>query len=166
MTNKLDYSNKYVHDAVRNHRELYGPFIDLERERARVDEKSAISLVIINKQRRTQIFQLAGLDERQRRGARAGVLGGPVEPLSPAITHPLVRAAPVLRRAARRSPSRRATVTPLASMTTGAAATSRSARRYTAAATLSNTTPTKNTRKPSRSLSRRARPSFKLSRGC
>jgi len=33
-------------------------------------------------------------------------LGGPVEPLSPAITHPLVRAAPVLRRAARRSPSR------------------------------------------------------------
>ena len=39
-------------------------------------------------------------------------------------------------------------------MTTGAAATSRSARRYTAAATLNNTTPTKNTKRPSRSRSR------------
>ena len=39
---------------------------------------------------------------------------------------------------------------PLASMTTGAAATSRSARKYTAAATQKNTTPTKNTRRPSR----------------
>ena len=36
-------------------------------------------------------------------------------------------------------------------MTTGAAATSRCVRKYTAAATLSNTTPTKNTRRPSRS---------------
>ena len=43
----------------------------------------------------------------------------------------------------------------LANMTTGAAATSRSARRYTAAATLNNTTPTKNTRRQSRSRSRR-----------
>jgi len=41
-------------------------------------------------------------------------------------------------------------------MTTGAAATSRSARRYTAAATRKNTTPTKNTRRPSRSRSRHA----------
>ena len=36
-------------------------------------------------------------------------------------------------------------------MTTGGAATSRCVRKYTAAATLSNTTPTKNTRRPSRS---------------
>ena len=42
-------------------------------------------------------------------------------------------------------------------MTTGAAATSRCVRRYTAAATRSNTTPTKNTRRPSRRPSRRAR---------
>ena len=42
-------------------------------------------------------------------------------------------------------------------MTTGAAATSRCARRYTAAATRSNTTPTKNTRRPSQRPSRRAR---------
>jgi hypothetical protein len=42
-------------------------------------------------------------------------------------------------------------------MTTGAAATSRSVSEYTAAATRSNTTPTKNTRRPSRSRSRRAR---------
>ena len=35
-------------------------------------------------------------------------------------------------------------------MTTGAAATSRCVRKYTAAATPSNTTPTKNTRRPSR----------------
>jgi len=41
-------------------------------------------------------------------------------------------------------------------MTTGAAATSRFARRYTAAATQNNTTPTKNTRRPSRSRSRNA----------
>ena len=45
----------------------------------------------------------------------------------------------------------------LASMTTGAAATSRSVRKYTAAATRNNITPTKNTKKPSRSRSRRAR---------
>jgi hypothetical protein len=38
-------------------------------------------------------------------------------------------------------------------MTTGAAATSRCARKYTAEATRSNTTPTKNTRRPSRSRS-------------
>ena len=42
-------------------------------------------------------------------------------------------------------------------MTTGAAATSRSARESTAAATRSSTTPTKNTRRPSRSRSRSAR---------
>ena len=42
-------------------------------------------------------------------------------------------------------------------MTTGAAATSRSVREYTAAATRSNTTPIKNTRRPSRSRSRHAR---------
>ena len=42
-------------------------------------------------------------------------------------------------------------------MTTGAAATSRCVRKYTAAATRSNITPTKNTRRPSRSRSRRAR---------
>ena len=41
-------------------------------------------------------------------------------------------------------------------MTTGAAATSRSVREYTAAATQNNTTQTKNTRRPSRSRSRRA----------
>ena len=41
-------------------------------------------------------------------------------------------------------------------MTTGAAATSRSVRKYTAAATQNNFTPTKNTRRPSRSRSRRA----------
>jgi hypothetical protein len=41
-------------------------------------------------------------------------------------------------------------------MTTGAAATSRSASEYTAAATRSNITPTKNTRRPSRRPSRRA----------
>ena len=41
-------------------------------------------------------------------------------------------------------------------MTTGAAATSRCARKYTAAATRSNTTPTKNTRRPSQSRSRNA----------
>ena len=40
-----------------------------------------------------------------------------------------------------------------ASMTTGAAATSRCVRKYTAAATQSNITPTKNTRRPSRSRS-------------
>ena len=45
---------------------------------------------------------------------------------------------------------------PLASMTTGAAATSRCVRKYTAAATQSNTTPTKNTKRPSRRRSRRA----------
>ena len=39
-------------------------------------------------------------------------------------------------------------------MTTGAAATSRCARKYTAAATRNNTTPTKNTKRPSRSRSR------------
>ena len=42
-------------------------------------------------------------------------------------------------------------------MTAGAAATSRCARKYTAAATQNNTTPTKNTRRPSRSRSRNAR---------
>ena len=42
-------------------------------------------------------------------------------------------------------------------MTTGAAATSRCARKYTAAATRSSITPTKNTRRPSRSRSRNAR---------
>ena len=42
-------------------------------------------------------------------------------------------------------------------MTTGVAATSRSARESTAAATRSSTTPTKNTRRPSRSRSRSAR---------
>ena len=42
-------------------------------------------------------------------------------------------------------------------MTTGAAATSRSARKYTAAATRNNITPTKNIRRPSRSRSRRVR---------
>ena len=42
-------------------------------------------------------------------------------------------------------------------MTTGAAATSRFVRKYTAAATQNNTTPTKNTRRPSRSRSRNAR---------
>ena len=42
-------------------------------------------------------------------------------------------------------------------MTTGAAATSRSVRKYTAAATQNNFTPTKNTRRPSRSRSRHAR---------
>ena len=41
-------------------------------------------------------------------------------------------------------------------MTTGGAATSRSARRYTAAATRSNTTPTKNTRRPLRRPSKHA----------
>jgi hypothetical protein len=41
-------------------------------------------------------------------------------------------------------------------MTTGAAATSRFVNEFTAAATRSNTTPTKNTRRPSRSLPRRA----------
>ena len=41
-------------------------------------------------------------------------------------------------------------------MTTGAAATSRCARKYTAAATRSNITPTKNTKRPSRTRSRRA----------
>ena len=46
---------------------------------------------------------------------------------------------------------------PLASMTTGAAATSRSARKYSGAAARNNTTPTKNTRRPSRSRPRRAR---------
>ena len=49
-----------------------------------------------------------------------------------------------------------AIVTPLASMTTGAAATSRFVSEYTAAATQNNTTPTKNTRRPSRRPSRRA----------
>ena len=42
-------------------------------------------------------------------------------------------------------------------MTTGAAATSRCVRKYTAAATRSNITPTKNTRRPSRPRPRRAR---------
>ena len=41
-------------------------------------------------------------------------------------------------------------------MTTGAAATSRSARKYSAAAAPSNITPTKNTRRRSRSRSKRA----------
>ena len=45
---------------------------------------------------------------------------------------------------------------PIANMTTGAAATSRCVRKYTAEATRSNTTPTKNTRRPSRSRSRNA----------
>ena len=40
-------------------------------------------------------------------------------------------------------------------MTTGAAATSRSVKESTAGATLNNTTPTKNTRRPLRSRSRR-----------
>ena len=40
-------------------------------------------------------------------------------------------------------------------MTTGAAATSRFVKEFTAAATLNNTTPTKNTRRRSRSRSRR-----------
>ena len=40
---------------------------------ARVATKNRLSpWQFINKQRRAQIFQLAGLDERQRRGARAG----------------------------------------------------------------------------------------------
>ena len=52
---------------------------------------------------------------------------------------------------------RRGTATKLASMTTGAAATSRCARKYTAAATRNNTSPKKNTRRPSRSRSRNAR---------
>ena len=43
-----------------------------------------------------------------------------------------------------------------ASTTTGAADTSRSARKYPAAVAPNNTTPTKNTRRPSRSRSRRA----------
>ena len=41
-------------------------------------------------------------------------------------------------------------------MTTGAAATSICVRKYTAVATQNNITPTKNTRRPSRSRSRRA----------
>ena len=40
-------------------------------------------------------------------------------------------------------------------MTTGAAATSRCARKYTAAATRNNITPTKNIKRPSRRRSRR-----------
>ena len=43
--------------------------------------------------------------------------------------------------------------TPLANMTTGAAATSKCARKYTAAATQNSITQTKNTRRPSRSRS-------------
>ena len=46
---------------------------------------------------------------------------------------------------------------PLASMTTGAAATSRCVRKYTAAATQNSIMQTKNTRRPSRSRSRHAR---------
>jgi len=44
----------------------------------------------------------------------------------------------------------------LASMTTGAAATSRSVNEYTAPATQNSIMPTKNTRRPSRSQPRRA----------
>ena len=51
----------------------------------------------------------------------------------------------------------------IASRTTGAAGTSRYVRKYTAAAARNDTTPTKNTRRPSRSRSRRARTTRKNS---
>ena len=66
------------------------------------------------------------------------------------------RPRPVAARRARTPDVNCATATPLASMTTGAAATSRCVRKYTAAATRNSIMQTKNTRRRSRSRPRRA----------